>query len=87
MPIFEYYCYGCRDRTEIIESYDKSQEDHFCTKCKHGGKLKRLFPDSFSVQYKGSGFHNTDYKKKASTDSIPKPAPKKEPAPKGLEDL
>ena len=63
MPLYEYFCYGCGDRSEVVESYEERQKDHFCTKCEHTGPLKRLFPDSFSVKYNCGGFHNTDYNK------------------------
>ncbi len=57
MPIYEYQCDDCGDRTEVLQrlSDDKLKE---CGKC--GGALQRLI-SAPAVQFKGTGWYVTDY--------------------------
>ena len=57
MPLYEYQCTACGERSEILQRVSDSQYTH-CPKC--GGAVKKLF-SSPSIQFKGSGFYKTDY--------------------------
>ena len=92
MPIYEYACTACGERTEAKQGFDDPPLED-CPNC--GGKLRKLF-SPVGIVFKGSGFYSTDAKgsKAASTTdkadtstktdtSTPaknesKPAPKKE---------
>ena len=75
MPIYEYACTSCGERTEARQSFsDPPLED--CPIC--GGKLRKLY-SPVGVVFKGSGFYSTDAKKDTSSSgrsdgSKPKPA-------------
>jgi putative FmdB family regulatory protein len=57
MPIFEYQCTKCHDRTEVIQKFTDPPYAA-CTKC--GGEVKKL-ASAPAIQFKGSGFYKTDY--------------------------
>ena len=60
MPIYEYSCLKCGERTEALQSlYDAPLTT--CEAC--GGELKKLL-SAPSFQFKGSGWYVTDYAKK-----------------------
>jgi putative FmdB family regulatory protein len=69
MPLYEYQCTGCGERTEILQRVSDPPYTH-CPKC--GAEVKKLISSS-AIQFKGSGFYKTDY---AST-STAKPAESK----------
>ena len=55
MPIFEYECVECKTVEEhIVKKVDDTVE---CPKC--GKPLKKLFPNQFNFQLKGSGWYKT----------------------------
>jgi len=65
MPIYEYACTSCGERTEAKQSFtDPPLEE--CPVC--GGKLRKLY-SPVGIVFKGSGFYSTDAKK------AKKPAP------------
>jgi putative FmdB family regulatory protein len=69
MPIYEYACTACGERTEAKQSFaDPPLEE--CPHC--GGKLRKLY-SPVGIVFKGSGFYSTDAKskstKKADSDS------------------
>lgn len=66
MPIYEYACTACGERTEAKQGFD----DPPLEKCPHcGGKLRKLY-SPVGIVFKGSGFYSTDQKsKKSSSDS------------------
>lgn len=70
MPAYDFRCTRCDDTFEVVRS---SQDDSgvVCPEC--GADAKRVFTP-VGVVFKGSGFHNTDYRKKSS-DSSDTPAP------------
>lgn len=68
MPLYEYLCQQCGERTEILQKISDAPYTH-CPKC--GGEMRKLI-SSPVIQFKGSGFYKTDY---ASTS-----APKSEPS-------
>ena len=57
MPIYEYQCTNCNDRTEVIQKFTDPPYAA-CTKC--GGEVKKL-ASAPAIQFKGSGFYKTDY--------------------------
>jgi putative FmdB family regulatory protein len=62
VPLFEYECQKCGQRTEKIEKSDGP----FLKKCpKCGGKVERLI-SAPAIQFKGSGWYVTDYGKSSS---------------------
>lgn len=65
MPIYEYACTACGERTEAKQSF----ADPPLTECPHcGGSLRKLY-SPVGIVFKGSGFYSTDAKKKSSTTS------------------
>ena len=65
MPLYEYKCVKCGKRVEILQRGSDKPYSH-CPNC--GGDMKKLF-SSAAIQFKGSGFHKTDYASKpASTE-------------------
>ena len=57
MPLYEYQCTKCKQRTEKIESVAGPH----LRKCPHcGGKVERL-QSAPAIQFKGSGWYVTDY--------------------------
>jgi len=57
MPLYEYQCTVCGERSEILQRVSDPSYTH-CPKC--GGMVKKLF-SSPAIQFKGSGFYKTDY--------------------------
>ncbi|MEA2325225.1 MAG: hypothetical protein QOE68_184 [Thermoanaerobaculia bacterium] len=62
MPIYEYQCTKCNDRTEVIQKFSDPPYA-ICDKC--GGEVKKLM-SAPAIQFKGSGFYKTDYASAAS---------------------
>ncbi len=74
MPTYEYECGKCNHR---FEHFQKMTDEPLksCPKCK--GPLHRLIGTGGGIIFKGSGFYETDYKKKRrgsgkDTPSCPK---------------
>ena len=68
MPIYEYACTSCGERTEAKQRFsDPPLED--CLQC--GGKLRKLF-SPVGIVFKGSGFYSTDAKGSKSSGSVDK---------------
>ena len=71
MPIYEYACTACGERTEAKQSFDDPPLTE-CPIC--GGSLRKLY-SPVGIVFKGSGFYSTDKKtKKSTTASDSKPA-------------
>lgn len=67
MPIYEYECKKCGERTEVLQkAKDKPLEK--CPKC--GGAVVKLI-SSPAIQFKGNGWYITDYAKKSSAAAGP----------------
>jgi putative FmdB family regulatory protein len=62
MPIYEYQCTKCNDRTEVIQKFTDPPYP-ICEKC--GGEVKKLM-SAPAIQFKGSGFYKNDYASAAS---------------------
>jgi len=68
MPIYEYACTACGERTEAKQGFDDPPLEE-CLVC--GGKLRKLY-SPVGIVFKGSGFYATDSKsssKKETTKS------------------
>ena len=61
MPTYEYECGKCGNVFEAFQSMN-DQPIKKCPKCK--GKVQRLIGKGAGIIFKGSGFYETDYKKK-----------------------
>ncbi|MGI8940644.1 MAG: FmdB family zinc ribbon protein [Actinomycetota bacterium] len=58
MPIYEYACTACGERTEARQSFADPPLDT-CPLC--GGSLRKLY-SPVGIVFKGSGFYSTDGK-------------------------
>lgn len=85
MPTYQYQCAHCGHELEILQSMSENRLKK-CPKC-HRSKLQRLIGTGSGIIFKGTGFYETDYKKKTSvakdskTDTSAKP--EKSPAKTG----
>lgn len=66
MPTYDYECDKCGHR---FEKFQKMADEPLkqCPKCK--GKVHRLIGGGSGIIFKGSGFYETDYKKKTGSDA------------------
>ncbi|MBD3289925.1 zinc ribbon domain-containing protein [candidate division KSB1 bacterium] len=64
MPTYEYRCDDCSYQ---FEKFQNMTDPHLkeCPKC--GGKVQRLISSGAGLLFKGSGFYETDYKRKSDT--------------------
>ena len=61
MGIFVFTCDLCGLQIENIESYEESEEPHYCA-CQPGTLMRKEFPTNVSAKYNCGGFYATDYK-------------------------
>jgi len=64
MPTYEYRCKKCGYTFECLQSIT-DRPVRRCPKCK--GAVERLIGAGAGLIFKGSGFYETDYKRKDST--------------------
>lgn len=64
MPTYEYSCGHCRRDMEIFHSITAPAVT-ICPECERPG-LKRNISGGAGLIFKGSGFYETDYKRKSS---------------------
>jgi len=81
MPNYDYECQKCGHIFEVFQTM-KEKRLTDCPKCKKG-KVKRLLGTGAGIIFKGSGFYETDYKRKEGGSSgggrpVSKPATKPE---------
>lgn len=57
MPLYEYLCTACGERTELLRGFNQPPLTE-CPQC--GGLLTKLV-SAPAIQFKGSGFYLTDY--------------------------
>jgi putative FmdB family regulatory protein len=76
VPIYEYACTACGERTEAKQSFQDPPLE-LCPIC--GGKLRKLY-SPVGIVFKGSGFYSTDAKKKTHSSTKPDPKPKSDPS-------
>ncbi len=62
MPTYEYECEGCGHTFEEFQSMSAATLKN-CPKCRQD-KLQRLIGAGAGIIFKGSGFYETDYKRK-----------------------
>jgi len=81
MPTYEYECSACSHSFEALQSMSEPR----LLKCPKCGKkkLQRLIGSGSGMIFKGSGFYETDYKRKTETKSDAKAEEK--PAAKSAE--
>ena len=65
MPAYDFRCQDCQVVFEVTRSIGDT-DPVACPAC--GGDTKRVF-SPVGVVFKGSGFHNTDYRKKPADTS------------------
>ena len=63
MPTYEYECEKCKHRFDLFQSM-KEEPVKDCPKCK--GPVVRLMGTGGGIIFKGSGFYETDYKRKSA---------------------
>lgn len=61
MPTYEYACDKCKKNFDLFQNM-KDEPIKKCPKC--GGKVHRLIGGGSGIIFKGTGFYETDYKKK-----------------------
>jgi len=64
MPAYDYKCLSCESIFELSRSISDAAEV-CCPTC--GGATKRVFTP-VGVVFKGSGFHNTDYRARPKSE-------------------
>lgn len=81
MPTYQYECSGCGHEFEALQSMTDAKLRK-CPKCGKA-KLNRLIGTGAGVIFKGSGFYETDYKRKDApkSDSSSKSTEKASPNP------
>lgn len=73
MPAYDYRCTECDERFEVVRPMGSKSEER-CPVCE--APAKRVF-NSVGVAFKGSGFHNTDYKPRPKDESPAAPCASK----------
>lgn len=76
MPSYDFRCTACDHRFEVSRPMGSTAEE-LCPLC--SAPCKKVFVP-VGVAFKGTGFHNTDYKSSGSRDSGSAPAPAPAPA-------
>ena len=61
MPTYDYQCIKCEHQEEHFHGMN-DYPPILCTKCNH--KMIRMIGKGCGVHFKGSGFYETDYKRK-----------------------
>ena len=79
MPTYEYECEACGHGFEEFQ-YMSDKQLKKCPKCGKQ-KLQRLIGAGAGIIFKGSGFYETDYKRKSQPAPAPEGAPTKSEAP------
>jgi len=69
MPTYVYECSKCGKSFDLFQSM-KDDPIKKCPSCK--GKVDRLIGQGSGIIFKGSGFYETDYKKKTPVSSCNK---------------
>lgn len=75
MPTYEYECTKCNYTFEKFQSMNDKPLQR-CPKCRH--KVRKLLGSGAGIIFKGSGFYETDYKRKSGRPPSDESSPKKE---------
>ena len=67
MPIYEYRCLSCGERTEVLQHMGDAPLTR-CTRCE--GVLEKVI-SAPALQFKGSGWYVTDYAKTGKVGAGP----------------
>lgn len=67
MPTYDYICNACKQSHEIFHSMSEAQKTQ-CPSCKKDALEKQISGGS-GIIFKGTGFYETDYKKKGSGEA------------------
>lgn len=67
MPTYSYLCESCNKEIEIFHSINATPVKT-CPECKHNTLVKQI-GQGCGVSFKGSGFYETDYKRKSEPAS------------------
>ena len=68
MPFYTFKCPSCSQEEEILQSMNTAKP--VCKRCvdascgTHTPEMERVFKSNAKPQFKGSGFYETDYKRK-----------------------
>ena len=68
MPFYTFKCPLCEYEREVLQSFKSAKPS--CEKCIKAScgktiiEMERIFKSTSKPQFKGSGFYETDYKKK-----------------------
>ncbi|MBF0511606.1 MAG: zinc ribbon domain-containing protein [Candidatus Omnitrophica bacterium] len=79
MPTYEYECQACGHVFEELQAMTDAKLTK-CPKCRKS-KLVRLLGSGSGMIFKGSGFYETDYKKKSAPAPAKKETPKSDSTP------
>ncbi|MFH0754213.1 MAG: FmdB family zinc ribbon protein [Candidatus Omnitrophota bacterium] len=72
MPTYDYECEACGHCFDILQTMQEPKLTQ-CPACKED-QLQRLIGTGSGVIFKGSGFYETDYKRKSEPSSGAKPS-------------
>ena len=76
MPTYDYICSKCNYKFERFQSMS-DEPIRVCPNC--GGVVRRLISGGTGLIFKGSGYYETDYKRKSnSPEALKKPIESKE---------
>lgn len=80
MPTYEYVCDKCNHEFELFQSMKDDPIDK-CPEC-NSKRVRRLIGGGAGIIFKGSGFYETDYKRKEQPKSESKSESKPDAAKK-----
>ncbi len=83
MPTYDYECTACNHKFELFQMMS-AEPKKTCPKCKKK-KLRRLIGSGIGIIFKGSGFYETDYKRKEPSTSGSKKRSRPASAPENKE--
>lgn len=66
MPNYDYFCKACEQEVEIFHSVNDTQIE--CPLCKEENRLQKLVTAPSGITFSGSGFYETDYKRKTKSE-------------------
>lgn len=66
MPNYDYICEACGEEHEIFHSIKDSVKE--CPACKKE-ELKKCITAPLGIMFNGSGFYETDYRRKGKSES------------------